>query len=123
MKVVLKWTIARSYHEEMSQQPDPTVLPPRRGDVQKDAAPATSSILDSVGSVFAAAPLSVDKTPNHISPAEAGVATSAQPDSPRCALRTSPHLGNDISSARTFASSDTRDHPTTAQHEVRVFSE
>lgn len=123
MELVLRWTISRSKHEEMSQQPDPTALPPCPGDGENRTAPATSSVRDSSGSIFTATSVSFDKTPNPINPADAGVATSTQSDSPRCALSTHPHLGTDVSSARLFASSDTRDHPASAQHEVRIFSE
>lgn len=122
MEVVLRWTISRSNHEEMSLQSNPTVLPPCRGNSESCTAPAANPVHNSSGPALTETSLSLNKTSNPISPAEAGVATSTQPDSERCALPTNPHLGTHVSSAHFFAFADTRDHPATAELEVRTFS-
>ncbi len=106
----------------MSQQSDPTVFPPCRRDGEGCTTPAANSVHDSSGPASTGASLSLSKTPNLIHPAEASVATSTQPDSQRYPVPTNPHLGTDFSSARLFASSDTGNHPATADLEVGIFS-
>ena len=119
MEVVLRWTISRSTHEEMSQQPDSTVHPAGPGGLKNRTAPAANSVHDSSASVITADSVFFNTTADFINEMGAGVSTSSRRDSPRCASLANAHLGTHISTARLFASSDTRDCSASAQHEVR----